>query len=175
MKPYTLSLAFGLMFGSSQAISMVNYSPSCGVDPDFGPWYYELLKNNEDPTTTSSYTDFFARNGSLIVLGNKATGANAILQSRAAMLPADGSIQWNHFPNKTVVAKDSATEKTFHVYGVMQTVTTADGNCSTTYFQTLFTVAKDPVTHRANLTPQGGSLLVYDGFLIEPSEDPCPN
>ncbi|RGP70200.1 hypothetical protein FSPOR_4100 [Fusarium sporotrichioides] len=126
---------------------MVDYSPSCNVDPDFGPWYYELLRNNEDPTTTSSYTDFFARNGSLIVLGNEATGASAILQSRAAMLPADGSIQWN-------------------------TVTTADGHCSTTYFQTLFTVAK-AVNHRANLTPQGRSLLVYDGFSIEPSEDPC--
>ncbi|KAL6915503.1 hypothetical protein FSHL1_006953 [Fusarium sambucinum] len=174
MKPYILSLVFGLMVRSSQAISMVDYSPSCDVDPEFGPWYYELLRNNEDPTTTSSYTDFFTRNGSLIVLENEATGANAILQSRAAMLPPDGSIQWNHFPNKTVVATESATKKTFHVYGVMQTVTTADGNCSTTYFQTLFTVAKDPVTHRANLTPQGRSLLVYDGFSIEPSEDPCP-
>ncbi|KAF5616061.1 hypothetical protein F25303_13642 [Fusarium sp. NRRL 25303] len=175
MKPYTLSLAFGLMLRSSQAISMVHYSPSCGVDPDFGSWYYELLRNTEDPTATYSFTDFFTRNGSLVVLGNKATGASAISESRAAMLPADGSIQWNHFPNKTVVARDSATEKTFHVNGVLQTVTTADGNCSKTYFQTLFTVAKDPVTHRANLTPQGGSLLVYDGFIIEPSEDPCPN
>ncbi|KAH7145985.1 hypothetical protein EDB81DRAFT_608395, partial [Dactylonectria macrodidyma] len=72
------------------AISIVDYSPSCCVDPDFGPWYFELLRNNEDPTT-SSYTDFFAPNRSLIVLGNVATGANAVLRSRAAMLPADGS------------------------------------------------------------------------------------
>ncbi|KAH7159452.1 hypothetical protein B0J13DRAFT_616276 [Dactylonectria estremocensis] len=173
MKYHTLPLLFGFMFGISQAISMVDYSPGCRVDREFGPWYFELLRNNEDPTTTSTYTDFFAPNGSLIVLGNVATGANAILSSRAAMLPADGSVQWNHFPNKTVVADESATEKTFHVYGVMQSVTTVDGNCSTTYFQTLFTVSKDPITHRANLTPQGGSLLAYDGFSIEPSEDPC--
>jgi len=67
------------------------------------------------------------------------------------MLPADSSIEWNvcfrapmdnivaqeliipqHFPNTTVVAAESATERTFHVFGVMQTVTTADGECSTT-------------------------------------------
>ncbi|KAL6400748.1 hypothetical protein AUP68_16465 [Ilyonectria robusta] len=112
---------------------MVDYSPSCRVDPDFGPWYFELLRNNEDPTTTSTYTDFFAPNGSLIVLGSVATGANAILSARAAMLPADGSVQWN----------------------------------------TLFTVAKDPITRRANLALQGGGLLAYDGFSIESSDDPC--
>ncbi|KAH7021932.1 hypothetical protein EDB80DRAFT_744575 [Ilyonectria destructans] len=134
---------------------MIDYSPGCPVDPEFGPWYFELFRNNEDPTTTSAYTDFFAPNGSLVVLGNVATRANAILSSRAAMLPADGS----HFPNKTVGADESATEKTFHVYGVMLSVTTVHGNCSTTYSQTLFTVAKNPITHRANLAPQGGSLL----------------
>lgn len=54
-----------------------------------------LLRNNEDPTTTSTYTDFYAPNGSLVVSGDVATGADAILQARAAMLPADGSVQWD--------------------------------------------------------------------------------
>lgn len=53
------------------------------------------MRNNEDPTTTSAYTDFFAPNGSLVVSGDVATGADAILQARAAMLPTDGSVQWD--------------------------------------------------------------------------------
>ncbi|KAM5348952.1 hypothetical protein ACJ41O_008775 [Fusarium nematophilum] len=173
MNGATLVLWLGVMLGMAQAVSMIDYAPGHDVDPEFGSWYEELLRNNEDPTTSSTYTDFFAPNGSLIVLGEVSTGPQAILRARGAMLPADGSIEWNHFPNTTVVAAESATEKTFHVFGVMQTVTTADGGCSTTYFQTLFTVAKRKCTDTANLSPQGGSLLIYDGFSISPSDDPC--
>ncbi|KAH7374481.1 hypothetical protein B0T11DRAFT_322619 [Plectosphaerella cucumerina] len=162
-----------LAAGMVRAVSMIDYAPQCGVDPEFGPWYYELLRNNEDPTTTSSYTEFFAPNGSLVVLGSVATGADAILQARAGMLPADGSVQWNHFPNRTYVAEDTPTEKTYHLFGVMQTVIPAEGSCSTTYFQTLFTVAKNTTTGKAILEPQGGSLLTYDGIVITSSEDTC--
>ncbi|KPM45612.1 hypothetical protein AK830_g936 [Neonectria ditissima] len=133
MNTITLLVSLGLILGGAHAISMEDYAPSAGVDVEFGHWYYELLRNNEDPTTTSTYTDFYAPNGSLIVLGDTATGAANILSARAAMLPIDGSVQWNHFPNTTVVAFESATEKVFEVTGVMQSITVADGTCSTTY------------------------------------------
>ncbi|KAH7371182.1 hypothetical protein BKA66DRAFT_573130 [Pyrenochaeta sp. MPI-SDFR-AT-0127] len=171
MNNATRLLSFILVLGVTHAISMVDYAPDCDVDPDFGFWYSELLRNNENATSTSEYTNFFAPNGSLIVLGDVATGPEAILRSRAAMLPLDGSIQWNHFPNTTSVSAESSTEKSFQVSGVLQTVTTADGNCSTIYFQTLFTVAKTKNT--ANLIPQSGSLLVYDGYSINASDAPC--
>lgn len=38
-----------------------------------------------------------------------------------------------HFLNTTVVTAESAIEKTFHVFGMMQKAITADGRCSTTY------------------------------------------
>ncbi|KAI7776897.1 hypothetical protein LA080_004324 [Diaporthe eres] len=161
-----------LSAGMVQAVSMIDYSPQCGVDSEFGFWYYELLRNNEDPTTTSVYTDFFAPNGSLVVSGDLATGADAILQARAAMLPTDASVQWDHFPNRTYVAQETPYEKVFHVFGVMQSRIPADESCSTTYFQTLFTVAKNTTTNKAILAPQSGSLLTYDGFVITPSDDP---
>ncbi|KAK7413925.1 hypothetical protein QQX98_007192 [Neonectria punicea] len=173
MNGITLLVSLGLVLGGAQAISMIDYAPACGVNAEFGYWYSELLRNNEDPTTTTTYTNFYAPNGSLVVLGDTSTGADAILTARAAMLPSDGSIQWNHFPNTTTVAYESATEKTFQVAGIMQTVTVADGSCSTTDFRTLFTVTKNKATGKANLTPQGGSLLIYNGFFISPSDLPC--
>lgn len=40
-------------------------------------------------------------------------------------------------------------------------------------FQTHFTVAKNPETGKTNLTPQGGSLIIYDGYSINATSDPC--
>lgn len=54
-----------------------------------------LLAEVENPTSYCSFTDFFAPNGNMIVLGDIAQGGNAILRSKQAMLPVDGSIQWN--------------------------------------------------------------------------------
>lgn len=41
MKYNTLPLLLSLQFGVSQAVSMIDYSPGCGVDAGFGSWYYE--------------------------------------------------------------------------------------------------------------------------------------
>ncbi|KXH66713.1 hypothetical protein CSAL01_11347 [Colletotrichum salicis] len=40
-------------------------------------------------------TDFFAPGGALIILGARNTGNREILAARGAMLPDDGSVQWN--------------------------------------------------------------------------------
>ncbi|KAH8652658.1 hypothetical protein BGZ60DRAFT_533521 [Tricladium varicosporioides] len=166
-------LSSGLWISITQAVSMIDYNPDCGVDPEFGPWYSELLAEVENPTSSCSFTNFFAPNGSMIILGDIAQGANAILRSKHALLPANGSIQWNHFPNRTTVSSEMPTEKSFQLSGVMQAISTADGNCSTTYFQTRFTVTKNSATGMPNLTPHSSSLLIYDGFVITPSEAPC--
>ncbi|KZL68038.1 hypothetical protein CT0861_04162 [Colletotrichum tofieldiae] len=157
----------------AQAINMTDYAPACGVDQEFGVWYRELLSAFEDPTTTDRATDFFAPGGALVILGASHTGDQAILDARGAMLPADGSVLWNHFPNRTVVASETPTNKSFEVAGVLEITLSGNASCSTTYFQTLFTVEKNLATGEANLAPQGGSLVIYSGFSINATSHPC--
>jgi hypothetical protein len=40
-------------------------------------------------------------------------------------------------------------------------------------FSTRFTVTKDLVTGMPNLHPHSGSLVEYNGFRVDASEDPC--
>lgn len=54
-----------------------------------------LLATNENPTSMSNFTDFFAPNGTLVVLGSVSQGSQEILASRQAMLPVNGSVRWN--------------------------------------------------------------------------------
>ncbi|KAK2735146.1 hypothetical protein CKAH01_07930 [Colletotrichum kahawae] len=152
---------------------MRNYEPGCGVDPEFRLWYNELLGAFEDSTATIRATDFFAPGGALVVLGARNTGNEEILNARGALLPSDGSIQWNHFPNTTIVASETPANKTYEVAGVLEITRPANTSCSTTYFQTYFTVQKHLTTGKANLTPHGGSLIIYDGFSINATNDKC--
>ncbi|KAH6982563.1 hypothetical protein EDB80DRAFT_757026 [Ilyonectria destructans] len=85
----------GLILGTARAINMTGYAPTCGVDREFKRWYRELLGAFEDPTTTDSITAFFAPGGTLMLGGSNFTGGEAILAARGAILPVDGSIQWN--------------------------------------------------------------------------------
>ncbi|GKT63797.1 hypothetical protein ColTof3_11136 [Colletotrichum tofieldiae] len=73
---------------------MTDYEPACGVDREFNLWYRKILGVFEDPTTTDSVTEFFAPSGSLI-LGDMSVTGDQILEARGAILPADGSVQWN--------------------------------------------------------------------------------
>ncbi|GJC86429.1 hypothetical protein ColLi_09267 [Colletotrichum liriopes] len=111
---------------------MTDYAPACGVDQEFGVWYTELLSAFEDPTTTDRATDFFAPGGALVILGASHTGDQAILDARGALLPADGSVLWNHFPNRTVVASETPTNKSFEVAGVLEITLSGNATCSTT-------------------------------------------
>ncbi|KAH6625106.1 hypothetical protein C7974DRAFT_413642 [Boeremia exigua] len=168
-----LSVSLVAFLQVAQAISMIDYSPSCDVEPDFVHWYSELLRNNETPNITTEYAQFFAPNGSLVVLGAVSIGAEAILTSRRAMLPTNGSVIWNHFPNTTTVASESSTEKVYQVSGVLEITTPAGGNCTQTYFQTLFTLEKNETTKVPNLSLQNSGLLIYNGFSINGSTTPC--
>ncbi|KAF4775920.1 hypothetical protein HER10_EVM0001922 [Colletotrichum scovillei] len=165
--------SIGIVLQAAYAIDMRDYAPSCGVEPEFRLWYKELLGAFEDPFVTDRATDFFAPGGALIILGTRNIGNREILRARGAMLPTDGSVQWNHFPNRTFVSSETPADKTFEVAGVPEISRPIDSSCATTYFQSHFTVAKNPDTGKANLTPQGGSLIIYDGYSINATSDPC--
>ncbi|KAH6717786.1 hypothetical protein BKA61DRAFT_653308 [Leptodontidium sp. MPI-SDFR-AT-0119] len=150
-----------------RSVNMTFYDPQCGVDPAFGPFYEELLETNEDPSSTTDLIDFFAPDGTQIVLQNAAVGGAEIIALKQAILPVDGS----HFPNITFVAEETSANKTFQLSGILHVI--AGANCSTTYFSTRFTVTKNAKTGIANLETHSRSLLVYHGFRVESSEDPC--
>ncbi|KAG4441131.1 hypothetical protein IFR05_003352 [Cadophora sp. M221] len=166
-----LALAATCFASLVRGINMTFYAPQCGVDYAFGPFYEKLLATNEDPSTTTELIDFFAPNGTQIVLQNAAVGGAEIIALKQAILPVDGSVRWNHFPNITFVADETPANKTYQLSGILHVITGA--NCSTTYFSTRFTVTKDEETGIPNLKTRSGSLLVYHGFIVESSEDPC--
>ncbi|OHX00288.1 hypothetical protein CSPAE12_01064 [Colletotrichum incanum] len=110
---------------------MTDYAPACGVDREFYLWYREIRGAFEDPTTTDSVTEFFAPGGALILDGVGIKG-DQILEAREAILPTDGLVQWNHFPNNTIVASETPTNKSFEVAGVLEITLPANASCSTT-------------------------------------------
>lgn len=91
--------------------------------------HVRLYAETEDPVSTTTFTDFFSANGSLVIRGREAVGSEQIVAFKQALMPADGSKLWNHLPNVTTVYSESDANKTFDVLGVIQ-VTFKDVNCS---------------------------------------------
>lgn len=71
----------------------------------------------------------FTPDGQLIVLANTATGADAIIKLKQALLPPAGNKHWNHMPNVTTVDSQTTSRKTYKVLGVIETRFDG-GNCS---------------------------------------------
>ncbi|KAJ4418773.1 hypothetical protein N0V82_005338 [Gnomoniopsis sp. IMI 355080] len=152
------------------AVDMALYEPATTVDSGFQSFVQQLYAETEDPASTTTFTDFFTSNGSLIVLGNKATGADKIVALKQALMPTDGTKLWNHVPNVTTVVADTDAEKTYEVLGVIQTTFTG-GNCSQAYYSTRFTVAKNG-DGSVNLATRSGSLILYDDYIVSPAKAP---
>ncbi|KAL3426604.1 hypothetical protein PVAG01_00113 [Phlyctema vagabunda] len=167
-----LTTALGLcLLPVTQAVSMNEYRAESGVDAAFEPFLEELYASAEDPGASTGFTDYFTNDGTLIVLENTAQGADAILRLKQALLPVDGLKQWNHFPNTTTLSSETATYKTYQVFGAIQTTFTG-GNCSLAFYQSRFTVTKDNTTGSPNLIPVSGSLVSYDDYVVSPARSP---
>lgn len=78
---------------------------------------------------TTGFTDFFTPAGRLIVLGNVATGPAEIVALKQELLPPAGTKHWNHRPNATTVADETAAAKTYQVLGIIESRFDG-GNCS---------------------------------------------
>ncbi|KAK7991897.1 hypothetical protein PG988_000691 [Apiospora saccharicola] len=158
------------LLGAAAAVEMSRYAPASGVEPAFASYLKELYSSAEDASATTTFTDFFTPTGQLLVLGNVATGADAIVALKQQLLPAAGTKHWNHRPNATTVDSETAGQKTYQVLGVIETRFDG-GNCSQAYYSTRFTVTKD-TAGAVQLTPHTGSLVAYDDFIVDPPESP---
>ncbi|KAK8097872.1 uncharacterized protein PG998_013358 [Apiospora kogelbergensis] len=119
------------LVGAVAAVEMTRYAAAAGVEPGFASYLKELYASAEDPSATNTFTDFFTPTGQLLVLGNVATGAEAIVKLKQQLLPATGTKHWNHLPNATTVDSETADHKTHQVLGVIETrFDGASGNCS---------------------------------------------
>lgn len=165
------ALAVLPLLGATLAVDMVRYAPAADVDAGFGSFLEELYTSAEDPSATDTFTDFFTPTGQLIVLANVATGADAIVDLKKALLPTVGTKHWNHLPNATTIDSETAGQKTYNVFGVIETRFDG-GNCSKAYYSTRFTVTKDVEAGVAQLAPHSGTLVAYDDYVVEPSESP---
>jgi len=150
---------------------MKYYSASSDVEAAFKPFLERLYTAAEDPVSTTGFTDYFPSDGSLIVLKNIAVGATEILALKRELLPVDGSKHWDHFPNTTTLYSRTTTQTTYQVWGTIQT-TYNGGNCSQAYYQSHFTVLKDPATGVPNFMPLSRNLKTYDDYVVSPDFSP---
>ncbi|TLD09721.1 hypothetical protein PspLS_11372 [Pyricularia sp. CBS 133598] len=158
------------LLGAATAVEMTRYAAASDVEPAFEGYLKELYASAEDPKATNTFTDMFTPQGQLIVLGNTATGPQAIVKLKEALLPPAGNKHWNHLPNATTIDSQTASQKTYKVLGVIETRFDG-GNCSQAYYSTRFTVTKD-ASGAVQLKPHTGNLVAYDDFIVEPAESP---
>ncbi|EAT78947.2 hypothetical protein HBH56_072080 [Parastagonospora nodorum] len=163
-------IAPACLLGTAASIDMSKYSAGPGVESEFKSFVQALYASTEDPAVRETFADYFTTNGTLIVRGIVATGADEIIALKEKLLPPAGNKHWNHKPNVTTVDSETATQKTYQVLGVIQS-TYDGGNCSQAYYSTRFTVTKD-VSGIPQIAPHSGSLVSYDDFIIEPSQTP---
>lgn len=84
---------------------------------------------SEDKAATTSFTDFWPADGSLIAAGKAFKGSASILAVKQNLLPPDGNKAWWHLIlGANAVGEDSKT-KTINAKIIVQTTYTP-GNCS---------------------------------------------
>lgn len=84
---------------------------------------------SEEKAATTSFTDFWPADGSLIAAGTTFKGSASILAVKQKLLPPDGNKAWWHpILGANVVSEDSKT-KTINAKIIIQTTYTP-GNCS---------------------------------------------
>ncbi|KAK1957620.1 hypothetical protein LY78DRAFT_697134 [Colletotrichum sublineola] len=170
MRASTVVFPLTLLLGSALGVDMSQYEAEKGVETSFQPFLKALYASAEDYQSTDTFTDFFVpETGRLIVLENSATGAEDI-KLKQALLPTTGVKHWNHLPNVTSVVSETATEKVYNVFGVIQSIFDG-GNCSAAYYSSRFTVLKDSAGSVRNV-PHSGSLVLYDDYVVSPSHSP---
>ncbi|OLN89325.1 hypothetical protein CCHL11_09006 [Colletotrichum chlorophyti] len=168
MKASQILCPITMLLGSALGVEMSKYQAQKGVDASFEPFLKALYAYAEDYKATDTFTDFFVpETGQLIVLEHQATGADAIVGLKQALLPTTGKKHWNHVPNITSVYSETATEKIYNVLGLIESRYDG-GNCSAAY---RFTVLKDSNGNVLN-NPHSGSLVLYDDYVVSPSESP---
>ncbi|KAK6853036.1 hypothetical protein PG995_011587 [Apiospora arundinis] len=173
MKYYAPLLAiFG--YAATSPVDMSLYKPETYVDAAFSPFVEEYYRTSEDKAATSSFTNFWPADGTLIAAGKPFKGSASILGVKQNLLPPDGNKAWWHLiQGANVVSEDDRT-KTINAKIIIQTTYTP-GNCSQAHGNAAFTVAKgtDGVP---NWTPHTGNLLVYNltvNTIQTPTDEGC--
>ncbi|KAK1985951.1 hypothetical protein LZ30DRAFT_706985 [Colletotrichum cereale] len=171
MRVSTVVFPLTMLLGSALGVDMSKYQAEPGVDASFQPFLKALYASAEDYKSTDTFTDFFVpETGRLVVLEHDAQGAEAIVALKQSLLPTTGTKHWNHLPNVTSVYSETATEKVYNVFGLIQSIFDG-GNCSAAYYSSRFTVLKDgkgTVRNQAH----SGSLVLYDDYVVSPGSSP---
>ncbi|KAK7958526.1 hypothetical protein PG996_010042 [Apiospora saccharicola] len=173
MKSSTSLLAI-VGLASASPVDMGPYKPDSDVDAAFSSFVKEYYRVSEDKAATTSFTDFWPADGSLVAAGNTFRGSASILAVKQKLLPPDGNKAWWHpILGANVVGEDSKT-KTINAKIIIQTTYTP-GNCSQAHGNAAFTVVKDP-DGVPNWTPHTGGLLVYNltvNTIQTPTDEAC--
>ncbi|KAK8028350.1 hypothetical protein PG991_005406 [Apiospora marii] len=191
---YSTSLLAIVGLAAASPVDMGPYKPDSDVDAAFSSFVKEygfsdpyeadvhqrLISSNryyrvsEDEAATTSFTDFWPADGSLVAAGNTFKGSASILTVKQKLLPPEGNKAWWHpILGANVVSEDSKT-KTINAKIIIQTTYTP-GNCSQAHGNAAFTVAKD-ADGVPNWTAHTGCLLVYNltvNTIQTPTDEAC--
>ncbi|CAG8961809.1 hypothetical protein HYFRA_00013985 [Hymenoscyphus fraxineus] len=159
MKP--ISIVAPLLFAATavQAVTMDFYAPTPRVTPAFETYlktFYEIL---EDPDSTSTYTDLYAKDGQAVMglPSQIASGSVDILQQKQMLLRPGGQKDWWYIVNGGFVQEETPEETTLAVFIVLQTTdrTNPEPVCTEAYGVAYWTFGSFPVVG-------GGGLKKYN-------------
>ncbi|PBP21706.1 hypothetical protein BUE80_DR007596 [Diplocarpon rosae] len=166
--------SLALLAPVAQAVNMTNYAPSPDVEEGFKEFVQFFYFTSESTTSTTSYTDFWPKDGRMILAGYEFQGVENILREKQKLLPRGGNKRWWHLIRGAVVKEETAANKTYAVDVVIQT-TYIGGNCSEAYGNAAFTIFKD-ADGVPELEPFTGSMSLYNLTvtpLTSPTTFPC--
>ncbi|TLS31441.1 hypothetical protein PpBr36_02538 [Pyricularia pennisetigena] len=170
------SVTFGLAatIAVASPVTMDPYKAGDNVDPAFAKFVEEWYRISEDKAATTTFSDFFAPGGQLIVAGSVFDTPEKIVAVKQNLLPPNGNKAWWHLiQGSTLVADDTKTQ-TVSAKIIIQTIYTP-GNCSQAHGNAAFTVAKD-ASGKPNWVPHTGGLKVYNlavNTVQSPTDEPC--
>ncbi|ELQ35263.1 hypothetical protein OOU_Y34scaffold00719g27 [Pyricularia oryzae Y34] len=183
MRFSTIILGLTATMAAATPVTMEPYKAGANVDPAFAKFVEEWYRISEDKAATTTFSDFFAPGGQLILAGQAFNTPESIVAVKQNLLPPNGNKAWWHLiQGSTLVADDTKTQ-TVSAKIIIQTTYTP-GNCSQAHGanrvdsisgNAAFTVAKD-ASGKPNWVPHTAGLQVYNltvNTVNTPTDEPC--
>ncbi|CAG8975666.1 hypothetical protein HYALB_00012324 [Hymenoscyphus albidus] len=173
MKPISIVAPLLVAATAVQAVRMDFYGPTKRVNPQFEAYLKNFYENMENPDSTSTYTDLYAKDGQS-VMGSPpeiATGAIDILQQKQKLLRPGGSKSWWYIVYGGFVDELTEEETTIAVFIVLQTTdrTNPAPVCTETYGVAYWTFEAFPIAGASGLKKYNLTEKAFES----PSKYPC--
>ncbi|KAI6365610.1 hypothetical protein MCOR14_010964 [Pyricularia oryzae] len=156
---------------TAMAADLSAYRAGAGVEPELKAFLSAYFPFSEDPAATTSWTDWWAADGSITFRGRIYDSAAKRQALKRSILPADGSITWNHVVGQVTVAAETARSKTFSESVIVEIGNKAKGTCAGFKGNVIAEIKK--TNGKVDLRHHAGNYLTYVLDLPQKPNVPC--